>query len=52
MIYSARRILLILVFALFFPYLIDLIVKFMQTHSLLFRNLLANRSDWTTFRFV
>lgn len=37
-IYSARRILLIFVFALFFAYLINPIVKFLQTHSLLFRN--------------
>jgi predicted PurR-regulated permease PerM len=38
-IYSARRILLILVFAVFFAYLINPIVKFMQTHSLFFTSL-------------
>ena len=38
-IYSARRILLIFVFAVFFAYLINPIVKFMQAHSLFFRNL-------------
>lgn len=38
-IYSARRILLIFVFAVFFAYLINPIVKFMQTHSLFFRNM-------------
>jgi predicted PurR-regulated permease PerM len=38
-IYSARRILLIFVFAVFFAYLINPVVKFMQTHSLFFRNL-------------
>jgi predicted PurR-regulated permease PerM len=39
LIYSARRVLLIFVFAVFFAYLINPIVKFMQTHSLFFRNL-------------
>lgn len=43
-IYSARRILLIFVFAVFFAYLINPIVKFMQTHSLLFRNLRGPQS--------
>lgn len=38
-IYSARRILLIFVFAVFFAYLINPIVKFMQTHSLFFTKL-------------
>jgi len=38
-VYCARRILLIFVFAVFFAYLINPIVKFMQTHSLFFRNL-------------
>lgn len=38
-IYSARRILLILVLAIFFAYLINPMVKFMQSHSLFFRNL-------------
>jgi predicted PurR-regulated permease PerM len=38
-IYSARHILLIFVFAMFFAYLINPIVKFMQAHSLFFRNL-------------
>ena len=38
-IYSARRILLILVLAVFFAYLINPVVKFMQSHSLFFRNL-------------
>jgi predicted PurR-regulated permease PerM len=39
LIYSARRVLLILIIAVFFAYLINPVVKFMQTHSLLFRNL-------------
>ena len=37
--YSARRIILIFVFAIFFAYLIDPVVKFLQRHSLFFRNL-------------
>ena len=38
-IYSARRIILIFVLAIFFAYLINPIVKFLQRHSLFFRNL-------------
>src|SRR6266496_1777610 len=38
-VYSARRILLIFVFAIFFAYLIDPVVKFLQRHSLFFKNL-------------
>src|SRR5215475_3481496 len=38
-VYSARRVILIFVFAIFFAYLINPIVKFLQRHSLLFRNL-------------
>ena len=38
-IYSARRILLIFIFAILFAYLIDPAVKFLQQHSLFFRNL-------------
>src|SRR5215469_3192818 len=38
-VYSARRIVLIFVLAIFFAYLINPVVKFMQTHSLFFRNL-------------
>ncbi len=38
-IYSARRIILIFVLAVFFAYLIDPVVKFLQRHSLFFRNL-------------
>ena len=37
--YSARRIILIFVFAVFFAYLINPLVKFLQRHSLFFRNL-------------
>jgi predicted PurR-regulated permease PerM len=37
--YSARRIILIFVLAVFFAYLIDPVVKFLQRHSLFFRNL-------------
>lgn len=37
--YSARRIILIFVFAIFFAYLIDPAVRFLQGHSLFFRNL-------------
>jgi predicted PurR-regulated permease PerM len=38
-VYSARRIFLIFIFAIFFAYLIDPVVKFLQSHSLFFRNL-------------
>ena len=38
-VYSARRIILIFVLAVFFAYLIDPAVKFLQRHSLFFRNL-------------
>ncbi len=38
-IYSARRIILIFVLAVFFAYLIDPVVKFLQRHSLFFSNL-------------
>lgn len=38
-IYSARRVVLIFILAVFFAYLINPVVKFMQTHSLFFRNL-------------
>jgi predicted PurR-regulated permease PerM len=38
-VYSARRILLLFVLAIFFAYLIDPVVKFLQRHSLFFRNL-------------
>ena len=38
-IYSARHILLIFVLAIFFAYLINPVVKFLQRHSMFFRNL-------------
>jgi predicted PurR-regulated permease PerM len=38
-VYSARRIILIFVLAVFFAYLINPVVKFLQRHSLFFRNL-------------
>ncbi|HWY71279.1 MAG TPA: AI-2E family transporter [Terriglobales bacterium] len=38
-VYGARRIILIFVFAVFFAYLINPLVKFLQRHSLFFRNL-------------
>ena len=38
-VYSARRILLLFIFAIFFAYLINPVVKFLQRHSLFFRNL-------------
>src|SRR5882724_11380046 len=38
-VYSARRVILLFVFAIFFAYLIDPVVKFLQRHSLFFRNL-------------
>jgi predicted PurR-regulated permease PerM len=38
-VYSARRVILLFVFAMFFAYLIDPVVKFLQRHSLFFRNL-------------
>jgi len=38
-VYSARRIILIFVFAVLFAYLIDPVVKFLQRHSLFFRSL-------------
>ena len=38
-VYGARRIILIFVFAILFAYLIDPVVKFLQRHSLFFKNL-------------
>jgi predicted PurR-regulated permease PerM len=38
-IYFARRVILIFVFAILFTYLLDPVVKFLQRHSLFFRNL-------------
>jgi len=38
-VYCARRVILMFVFAIFFTYLIDPVVKFLQRHSLFFRNL-------------
>jgi predicted PurR-regulated permease PerM len=38
-VYCARRIILIFIFAILFAYLIDPVVKFLQRHSLFFRNL-------------
>ena len=38
-IYTARHIILVFVLAVFFAYLINPVVKFLQRHSLLFRNL-------------
>lgn len=38
-VYSARHIILIFVFAIFFAYLINPLVKYLQRHSLFFRNL-------------
>jgi len=38
-VYSARRIILIFVLSIFFAYLIDPVVRFLQRHSLLCRNL-------------
>jgi predicted PurR-regulated permease PerM len=38
-VYSARRVLLLFVFAIFFAYLINPVVKFLQRHSLFVRNL-------------
>ena len=38
-VYCARRIILIFIFAIFFAYLIDPVVKFLQRHSLFFKNL-------------
>src|SRR6202011_5773728 len=37
--YAARRVLLIFVFAILFAYLIDPVVRFLQGHSLFFKNL-------------
>lgn len=37
--YAARRILLILIFAILFAYLIDPVVRFLQRHSLFFKSL-------------
>ena len=37
--YCARRVILIFVFSLLFTYLLDPAVKFLQRHSLFFRNL-------------
>ena len=38
-VYCARRVILMFVFAILFTYLIDPVVKFLQRHSLCFRNL-------------
>src|SRR5258707_13979490 len=38
-VYIARRVILLFIFAIFFAYLIDPVVKFLQRHSLFFRNL-------------
>lgn len=38
-VYCARRVILMCVFAILFTYLIDPVVKFLQRHSLFFRNL-------------
>jgi predicted PurR-regulated permease PerM len=38
-VYCARRIILIFIFAIFFAYLIDPVVKFLQRHSLFFKSL-------------
>lgn len=38
-VYCARRVILVFVFAILFTYLIDPVVKFLQRHSLFFRNL-------------
>ncbi len=38
-VYCARRVILMFVFAILFTYLIDPVVKFLQRHSLFFRNL-------------
>src|ERR1700746_2998399 len=38
-VYSARRVLVIFFFAILLTYLLDPVVKFLQRHSLLFRNL-------------
>ncbi len=37
--YAARRILLVFIFAILFAYLIDPVVRFLQRHSLFFKNL-------------
>jgi len=37
--YVARRVLLIFAFAILFTYLIDPVVRFLQAHSLFFKNL-------------
>ena len=37
--YNARRVILLFLFAVFFAYLLDPVVKFLQRHSLFFRNL-------------
>src|SRR5215470_12082434 len=38
-VYCARRIILIIIFSILFAYFIDPVVKFLQRHSLFFRNL-------------
>src|SRR6266568_4077701 len=38
-VYCARRVILMFVFAILFTYLIDPVVKFLQRHSLFFKNL-------------
>jgi predicted PurR-regulated permease PerM len=38
-VYCARRVILVFIFAILFTYLINPVVKFLQRHSLFFRNL-------------
>ena len=51
-VYSARRIILIVVFSILFAYLIDPVVKFLQRHSLFFKNLRGPAVVEVYFAFV
>jgi len=50
--YAARRILLIFIFAILFAYLIDPVVRFLQRHSLFFKNLRGPHVAETYLAFV
>ncbi|HTT19131.1 MAG TPA: AI-2E family transporter [Candidatus Sulfotelmatobacter sp.] len=50
--YAARRILLIFIFAILFAYLIDPVVRFLQRHSLFFKNLRGPHVAETYLAFI
>jgi predicted PurR-regulated permease PerM len=52
LLYAGRRILLIFIFAILFAYLIDPVVRFLQRHSLFFKNLRGPHVAETYLAFV